>query len=942
MANISLQSRFRNAQRRTWMIGSVGATAWATAAAVVLLLAAAWLDLLWELSPGCRLAVPGVAVAIAAVLLGLLIRRIFDVAAHARIARRMDAVADSGGQILTGWELDAPSPLAPQADLSSGLAQLAVERAAGLAQAVPLARVAPVRDLRRPLAALALIAVAVGLLAVCLPRLASTEWSRFLDPWADVPPFSPTQIDVTPGAVAVVYGAALDIYAAVSGQPADQLELVLEGPAGPEPPLPMFPEPDGRWRAVLAKVTEPATYYVRAYRARSERYQITVVTVPQIVSSRLRIEPPAYTRQAAYEGPLPKDGVAGLPGTRVRIWVRSNRPLSGGRLVLTGQQSQNEDRHLATNRSAGKGQHALGASPHFGIGPEERTMEPTAPGSDEVSGQFAIGGDGKFECRVTDEAGQASQQSFAGAVHLLADERPFLRIVRPEEMALATPTVALPVELWAEDDYGVSRVQLFRSLNDSRPSPMELPVPSPPARRVPVVVYLPLEQYGVEPGDEIKLFGRVEDNDPAGAKGAESTVVTVRIISQEEFERMLRVRAGLEVLTSKYREAQRRMEGLADEVEGLRKKLKDLPPDSPVAQETRRQMERVLQRLQRESEALRKLARHKLPFDLDEHLRPHVEQLISLTDEMAQELEKLLKQQDLLSGALAGKLEKMARALAGRRDEYAHLAMEPLEHLEEVFPLMADQQRFTLLALRQKDLAERMASLKGHDGEDDPSLKARMRDLEKEQRDIREALDELLGDIDNHVERLPAKPEFEDLRTSATEFVKAVRASGAAQALADAEGALADFSGTRAHAKAKEAAEILDKFVKKCAGGMGDMAGRCLMFQPALAQMLGDTVAQLLAQMSGDGGGGYGLYGVMAGMDSGGSGLYGENDGRRGRGRGHAPTQRHEGRSPDEASLNEQAAPGTAAGVGEGAVPIRYRRQVGQYFQRITEEVGEK
>ncbi len=75
----------------------------------------------------------------------------------------------------------------------------------------------------------------------------------------------------------------------------------------------MFPEANGVWRAVLAKVVEPADYFVRAYRARSTKYHIGVITVPLIESARLRIVPPAYANRAAYEGPMPKEGVSGLP-----------------------------------------------------------------------------------------------------------------------------------------------------------------------------------------------------------------------------------------------------------------------------------------------------------------------------------------------------------------------------------------------------------------------------------------------------------------------------------------------------------------------------------------------------------------------------------------------------------------------------------------------------
>ena len=76
--------------------------------------------------------------------------------------------------------------------------------------------------------------------------------------------------------------------------------------------------------------------------------------------------------------------------------------------------------------------------------------------------------------------------------------------------------------------------------------------------------YLPLAEYGLKPGDEIALFARVADNDPAGAKGSESAVVRVRIIPRDVYERLVRARDGIEALAARYREAERRIEALAD------------------------------------------------------------------------------------------------------------------------------------------------------------------------------------------------------------------------------------------------------------------------------------------------------------------------------------------------------------------------------------------
>ena len=96
----------------------------------------------------------------------------------------------------------------------------------------------------------------------------------------------------------------------------------------------------------------------------------------------------------------------------------------------------------------------------------------------------------------------------------------------------------------------------------------------------------------------------------------------------------------------------------------------------------------------------------------------------------------------------------------------------PLEKLEAVFRLMVDEQRFIALAQWQRDLAERLSSLKGRDGEDNPTFKARCREMEQEQRQIREAFDTLLNDIDDHIQRLPNDVDLAKLRESAIKFRK--------------------------------------------------------------------------------------------------------------------------------------------------------------------------
>ena len=647
-----------------------------------------------------------------------------------------------------------------------------------------------------------------------------------------------------------------------------------------------------------------------------------------------------------------------------QIRAKSNRPLRSGVLTVSGEGTSVELPMKPASSSTTESSTTESSS----TGSSSRGSSSTGPGSDEVLGEFEITKDGKFQFQVVDLNGQSSLEPFGETITLLSDERPFIRMTTPPRTSLATPQATLPVALSAEDDYGISLVQLYRSLNDSRALPMNLQLAKPPAhsaghshvapprRRVYESVRLPLSEYGLEPGDIIKLFGRVEDNDPAGAKGSESSVLTVRIISQEDFERMLRIRKGLEVLLSKYREARRRMEAASEDVARLRKKLAEAPPQGEVSKEVRQELRRLLQRLRKESEATRQAAEHQLPYDIDKNLAPQLERLAQLGAEAAQHLEKLQQQAELANQELALQLEKLAKKLSSQRQQYDDRATVPLELLAAVMPLLADQSRFVALVLRQTDLADRLSSLEGRDGQDDPALKTRMRDLQDDQQQIHEELNSLLEDILDHVEQLPDDPEFQQLGQTAAEFVREVEASGALETMADAADALAEFSGTRAYQKAREAADILAKFLKMCEG-MGASGRGCLAFQPSLSNCLGNTIEQLLAEMGmgsgsggfgmGTGGSGYsarrgpgrnlGLYGSMPGITeaSGGGGgadsahLYGPGN----VGRGVA--------NPDEATWTDEPGRQGAGGIGEGAIPARYRRRVGQYFQRIAEELSD-
>jgi hypothetical protein len=275
--------------------------------------------------------------------------------------------------------------------------------------------------------------------------------------------------------------------------------------------------------------------------------------------------------------------------------------------------------------------------------------------------------------------------------------------------------------------------------------------------------------------------------------------------------------------------------------------------------------------------------------------------------------------------------------------------MAPLDHLAKVFPLIEDQARYLELHARQKDLAERLSALKEKQSAgDDPRLKSRMRDVEEEQRKLRDELGQLLDDIETHAKELPDDEKLADLRETAEAFARDVRDSDAAEWMRGAEQALADFDGKAGHTNAKVAEETLAKFISKCKG-IGEKGEACLKFQPGLAAGLGNTVEQLLGAsgltpgMGKGAGGGYaasrstlrnvGIYGQMARMSKASKSGGGRAD------RGASTDGRGNPDDPGNAFVEDAGGRQKIGGQAEAAVPVKYKRRVGDYFRRVADEI---
>jgi len=405
---------------------------------------------------------------------------------------------------------------------------------------------------------------------------------------------------------------------------------------------------------------------------------------------------------------------------------------------------------------------------------------------------------------------------------------------------------------------------------------------------------------------------------------------------------------------AKYEQARRRMEDIAARIEELQKQFENQQADDELSEKMRKEISDLAAKMKQESQEIARSAEAKLPFDIDEKMTEHLRTLADKLRQAAEAVDEFARTEPRPRvGEAREGLETIRKFCQGNRREYEQKTTEPLEYMAKVYPLLEDQARFVALYKRQKELADRLSSLKGRDSGDDPQLRARMRDLEAEQFKIREDLKMLLDDIEDHVQQLPENPELDQLRETASAFLIGVRESGAAEAMSDAEAGLAAFSGTRGAESAREAEEILRQFIGRCQS-MGNQGSMCLKFAPGLGENLGNSIEQLLAGAGlGMGPNGMGLAGggYSAGMSTlDNVGLYGQLPAlgggldREGKDSSAAllATGGHEGNfESGEPGRVDPLDPLRAMGAVSNLVPPQYRQQVGQYFQRVADELGE-
>lgn len=876
-------------------------------AAVVALLC--WLDFFLVLEPAVRIILNSAGLAGLLAWLGFRLIRIFRIDARGSAVFADTLVKSPRREILSALEIGAP-----QADPSPLQAYLAQQGVAAAGKR--LAELSPVRldRLPAPVRKRLILVLAVSLLpAMFNPGAASTLMRRCLWPTADIAPYSPYVFTITPETPEVIYGADQVIHLSIGGAAVDRPVRFATRKGGQILESSCFQAGPQEYVQRLDRLMQPLEFCFRVGKARSAWHRVKILYQPHVVSAQFRLMPPAYTHRPEGSFELGSEPLKGLKATRVEMTVQSNRPLKRGDLTI---------------------------EPADG-GAHRRIVHGDLSGPNTVTCRWEIGSRARLSLMIYDILGTPAKEPLVIRQELIPDEKPAVALTRPLTFSLATPGIKVPVAATIEDDIGIRRCDLFRSLKGyrSRAVPVDI---EPGSAAHDFASELDLASLGVVPGEVIELFLEASDTNPDLTGSNASDIARIKIISEAEYAKMVRARTTIEAFEGRFRIVAEHYTSLIDRLEKTEAELRD---GRLTREQARRRIDRLHAMRETVSRSIKAMADDYAAFDLEKRL--------SRTS--AAMLEKLDRAFDHPGWTASDSKERLAAVvnavnrLKGLEAQSRSLRKDAGE-VAAVSRVMAMGAWYRSLLDRQKIHVGRLGKYVAVDRKGFTP-----RPLAQSQASIRGDLKALGEKLESYARQLPSG--YDLLRESSLEFVQRLRALQIPATMQAGENACLNDQPRQAWNYAGEALEKMEEvlrackskcFARICSGDIGFKVPDPL--SRTMSQMLEGLMAQYSQGVDwGDGTGaaGVGIAGAWEGSYLNGYSafnvpVYGperknpfsseataEDADRSGPGAGRGVARQvsfHEAIRDDEKD-------GTGgAGFSMDAVPARYRKAVNSFY----------
>ena len=434
------------------------------------------------------------------------------------IARRYPGLGD---RLLGVIELQNQSESADS--LSPRLREAAMEAVAAetgrrrLDDALP-----PQRHRRWALAAMLLAATTAAVLTIT-PRAGLNALQRWLMPLSATERYTFTRLENAPSYLPVPFGEAFEVTLRLA-QDSEQWPPTAVGRYGLQPPVSATLEGE-TYTFTFPGQQDPGTV---VFRIGDLRHQMRVepLTRPSTQAVRAVVSPPEYLGIGERTQDLNTGVLSVVEGSRVRIELEMNRPLSAGSYGPSQSLNANGENKESSHVSHAGDllmQGAQAATPSFEIGNEAFELP--------------------FQWR--DTHGLQGESGFRLRIDALKDAPPTCYLQGMDRQRVMLPEETIDFEVLCEDDFGVKSAGIewsgqFTRPTDESPSSgsIQLGEGSADQRRLLVNAAFSPAAFGISP-QKITLRGYTEDRFPERGR-VYSEPIVIYVLTRDEHAQMLK------------------------------------------------------------------------------------------------------------------------------------------------------------------------------------------------------------------------------------------------------------------------------------------------------------------------------------------------------------------------------------------------------------------
>ena len=345
----------------------------------------------------------------------------------AKIARLIEEKCGLGDRLVTAVEYSED----PR-EASPAIVDRLISDASSRSSSVELDRVIDRRHAYAYGAAAALILF--GLIAALLlaPRSVSTGLAALYSTDDDSVAANSMFINVSPGTARVPRGSDQKLKATLAGFDSIIAQVFMRK-VGADNWVAHTMEPGKNtyeFGYVIFNIQDSVTYYVEAKGVRSPEFALEVADLPFVKQIDLVLDFPAYTHLASKK--IENGGeVATLKGTVVQVTAQLSANAKAARILIS----------------------------------DGTKVEMTPVDDNHFIGHFTVKQNGTYRIELTSEGGERYNGSNEYDITVLEDHAPTVLIDKPGRDMKVTSIQEIFTQVRAEDDYGVSSIELYYSVN---------------------------------------------------------------------------------------------------------------------------------------------------------------------------------------------------------------------------------------------------------------------------------------------------------------------------------------------------------------------------------------------------------------------------------------------------------------------------------------------